>query len=122
MVEQKITGSSDLKFSDLVPSLKGEANWEVWKQCIEIALNGKYLSYWPLLTGLDKRPENLPGMENANTEATDEEDADDDPISTSDPITSTATTTATAQPTSTKAAITKRKKTQQEWDRRMRLS
>jgi hypothetical protein len=116
MVKQKTTGSSDLKFSDLVPSLKGEANWEVWKKCIEIALNGKDLSYWPLLTGLDKRPENLPGMENANAETTDEEDADDDPISTPGPTTSTATTTATAQPTSTKAAITKRKKAQQEWD------
>ncbi|KAJ5251874.1 hypothetical protein N7489_002284 [Penicillium chrysogenum] len=108
-------GPSNPKFSDLVPSLKGESNWEIWKQYMEIALNGIDPSYWPLLIGQDKRPTNLPGMEDSEVEFEDAvtEIDDDTPAHPT-----AAFATQPTQPTTTKAAIAKRKKAQQAWDQK----
>ncbi|OQE22779.1 hypothetical protein PENFLA_c012G02513 [Penicillium flavigenum] len=94
-------GTSDLKFSVFVPRLKGESNWELWKQRMEIALNSKDPSYWTILTGQEKRPPNLPGTEESNVEAFDDTVTDiiDDTPSTSTP----APTAAAAQPATEEA-------------------
>ena len=51
------------KFLDYVPALKGEANWEIQKQYIKIGLNGIDPIFWPIFVGDNKRPPNLPGMQ-----------------------------------------------------------
>ncbi|KAJ9481428.1 hypothetical protein VN97_g12047 [Penicillium thymicola] len=114
-------GPTNPKFSDLVPSLKGESNWESWKQCIEIALNGIDLSYWPLLIGRDERPANLPGMEEEAEFGDTVTELDDDAFTTAS-FTSASSTSTTqpaaqlaAQPAS-KTAMAKQKKAQQAWD------
>ncbi|KAJ5124498.1 uncharacterized protein N7515_008323 [Penicillium bovifimosum] len=112
-------GPSSIKFSDLVPTLEGETNWEAWKQCMEIGLNGIDLTYWPLLIGQNERPSNLPGME----EAADNEFFDDSVTEIIDDDTPTSAPTATSaatitQPAAKKADITKRKKLQQAWDQK----
>ncbi|OQE67761.1 hypothetical protein PENNAL_c0161G01048, partial [Penicillium nalgiovense] len=113
-------GASNLKFSDLVPTLKGESNWEQWKQCMEIALNSIDLSYWPLLIGQDKRPPNLPGMEDSDYEAFEDTVTEiiDDAPSASASASASAPAAPSTQPATKKADITKRKKAQQAWDQR----
>ncbi|CAP80481.1 hypothetical protein PCH_Pc12g08540 [Penicillium rubens Wisconsin 54-1255] len=75
------TLSSTTKFSDFVPALKGEANWEIWKQYVEIGLNGIDSTFWPIFVGDNKRPPNLPGMEDEVFEDTVTEIDDDTPAS-----------------------------------------
>jgi hypothetical protein len=120
------TTSSTTKFSDFVPALKGEANWEIWKQYVEIGLNGIDPTFWPIFVGDNKRPPNLPGMqedevfEDTVTEIDDDTPASDFALgstSTSVPTPAPASDPAPA-PAAAKTAIAKRVKEQLIWDRK----
>ncbi|KAJ5497613.1 Reverse transcriptase RNA-dependent DNA polymerase [Penicillium fimorum] len=101
-------GASEPKFSDLVPNLKGESNWELWKKGMRIALNGKNLTYWGILTGLETRPTDLPGTPSDQSLGQEDEE---DPIHPS-----TSSTSTSRAPSAT--AIRNRRKLQEEWDQK----
>ncbi|KAJ5520863.1 hypothetical protein N7463_001316 [Penicillium fimorum] len=105
----KKTGTSRPSFTDLVPDLTGESNWQLWKKNLRIYLNSQDRSYWGILTGKDKRPEDLPGT------PVDLDDADFDNTASIADSTTSAASTAGAKPPSA-SAIKARTKLQDEWD------
>ena len=97
-------GTFDPKFSDLVPSLKGESNWGVRKQCMDIALYSKDLTYWAVLVGQEKESHiNLPGIEESDVEASED---------TVTEIIDEPTAAFASQPATKKTDVTRRKKAQ----------
>ncbi|KGO39027.1 Integrase, catalytic core [Penicillium expansum] len=119
-------GSTDPKFTELVPSLKGETNWEQWNQLMEIALNGKNLTYWGLLTGIEGRPRDLTGDEASQPGADEEvevfQDATPAPTGSSTAPIPTVTSGSGSGSRTTKpptaAAIRAQAKLQASWDQR----
>ena len=128
-----ITTSLTTKFSDYVPTLKGEANQEIQKQYVEISLNSIDPTFWPIFVGDNKRPPNLPSIqdnkvfEDTVTEIDNNTPTSDfAPASSLSAFTSTSTSVPTPAPASdpapapaaAKTAIAKRVKEQLIWDRK----
>jgi hypothetical protein len=107
---------------EFFPLLEGKSNWNEWNQHLEVVLNAKHKSLLRVITGVDKRPEEIVAAASAIEAMIKEENASATQATHNTPSGrwDTASDSATRPPTST--FIAKSQRYQTEWDKENKMA